>query len=218
MVHGGGGARSGKSTVINAFAKWVHFILQKPGDDPDCPYIVISAFTGSAACNVNGQTLHSICSFNFGNEFLTLSEKRDEKRKLFQYLEVFIIDEISLVDADMLYKIDLRLKEVKQNENPYGGVAIFCFGDLLQIKPVKGRYIFQEPKCPDFKLAHAVKSHWDQFQIVNLEENHRKGNDKTYADILNRIRIGEQTEEDIETLDKRVRTKNNPELKDSDAL
>ena len=101
MVHGGAG--SGKSTVINALAKWVHYILQKPGDDPDCPYIIVSAFTGSAASNVNGQTLHSICSFNFGNDFLSLSDKkRDEKRKLFKNLEVFIIDEISLVDADML--------------------------------------------------------------------------------------------------------------------
>ena len=46
----------------------------------------------------------------------------------------------------MLYKIDLRLKEFKQNEDPFGGVALFCFGDMLQIKPVKGKYIFEEPK------------------------------------------------------------------------
>jgi hypothetical protein len=46
MVHGGAG--SGKSTVIQALAKWVQYILQLPGDDPDCPYIVISAFTGAA--------------------------------------------------------------------------------------------------------------------------------------------------------------------------
>ena len=86
MVHGGAG--SGKSTVINVLAKWVHHILQRPGDDPDCPYIVISAFTGSAACNVNGQTLHSVFSFNFGSEFLTLSDKiREEKRKMFKNLQ-----------------------------------------------------------------------------------------------------------------------------------
>ena len=84
-----------------------------------------------------------------------------------------VIDEISLVDADMLYRIDLRLKEVKQNSSLFGGVALFCFGDLLQLKPVKGRYIFQDPKCEDFKLANAVKSHWENFQIINLEENHR---------------------------------------------
>ena len=158
MVHGGAG--SGKSTVISVLAKWVHHILQRPGEDPDCPYVVISAFTGSAASNVNGQTLHSLFSFNFGSQFMTLSDKiRDVKRKLFKNLQVLIIDEISLVDSDMMYKIDLRLKEVKQNENPFGGVALFCFGDLLQIKPVKGRYIFEEPKGIDYKQAFAVNPH-----------------------------------------------------------
>ena len=93
MVHGGAG--SGKSTVISVLARWCHHILQKPGDDPDCPYIVISAFTGSAACNVNGQTLHSLFSFNFGSEFITLSEKiREEKRKNLRNLHLLIIDEI----------------------------------------------------------------------------------------------------------------------------
>ena len=145
---------------------------------------MISAFTGSAACNVNGQTLHNVFSFKFGSKFLTLSDKiRDEKRKLFKNLQVLIIDEISLVDADMLYKIDLRLKEVKQNEHPFGRLAVFCFGDLLQIKPVKGRYIYEEPKGVDFKLVFAVNPHWKNFRIVNLEENHRQGSDKTYADV-----------------------------------
>jgi ATP-dependent exoDNAse (exonuclease V) alpha subunit len=53
---------------------------------------------------------------------------------------------------------------------------------------------------------------------VNLEENHRQGNDKTYAEILNRIRTGEQTEEDILQIEKRVRPKNHPDLKDKDAI
>ena len=110
------------------------------------------------------------------------------------------------------------MKEVKQNENPFGGVALFCFGDLLQIKPVKGRYIFEEPKSADFKLAFAVNPHWEKFRIVNLEENHRQGSDKTYADVLNRICVGEQTDEDMEKLQKRVRPKNHADLKDPDSL
>ena len=94
---------------------------------------------------------------------------RDLKRQNFRQLQFLIIDEISLVDADMLYKIDLRLKEIKQNDKLFGGVALFFFGDLLQIKPVKGRYIFQDPKSEDFKLANAVMPHWKNFQIINLE-------------------------------------------------
>ena len=112
----------------------------------------------------------------------------------------------------MLYKIDLRHKEVKQNERLFGGAAIFCFWDLLQIKPVKGRYVFEEPKGEDFK------PHWKSFKIVNLEENHRQGTDKSYAEILNRIRIGTQTIEDIKILEKRVRPKNHPDLKEENAI
>ena len=217
MVHGGAG--SGKSTVIGKLAKWIHYILQRPGDDPDCPYVVISAFTGAAACNVNGHTLHSLFSFNFGNEFMTLSDKaREQKRKMFKNLEILVIDEISLVDSDMLYKIDLRLKEVKQNEKLFGGVALFCFGDLLQIKPVKGRYIFDEPKSEAFKIANVVQPHWNKFKIVNLEENHRQGNDKSYADMLNRIRTGDQTDNDIGQLADRVRPMLHADLKDPDGL
>ena len=102
--------------------------------------------------------------------------------------------------------------------NLFGGIALFCFGDLLQIKPVKGRYIFQEPKSEDFKLANAVKPHWKNFRIVNLEENHRQGDDKSYADLLNRIKTGKQTDNDIQELHKRVREKGHADLKDEDAL
>ena len=95
---------------------------------------------------------------------------------------------------------------------------MFCFGDLLQIKPVKGRYIFEEPKGIDYKLAFAVNPHWEKVRIVNLEENHRQGSDKNYADVLNRIRVGEQTDEDMEILQKRVRPKNHEDLKDPDSI
>ena len=137
---------------------------------------------------------------------------------MFKNLSILIIDEISLVDADLLYKIDLRLKEVKQNDQPFGGVALLCFGDLLQIKPVKGRYIFDDPKCIEFQLASCIKSHWQNMQIVNLEVNHRQGDDKIYAEILNRIRVGSHTEDDMKNLRERVRPKNHKDLKDKNAL
>ena len=68
------------------------------------------------------------------------------KRTMFSNLSILIIDEISLVDADLLYKIDLRLREITQKEVPFGNIAIFAFGDIMQIKPVRGRYIFEKPK------------------------------------------------------------------------
>ena len=106
MIHGGAG--TGKSTLINVMTQNVQHILVRDGDDLDCPYILLSAFTGTAAANIEGQTLHTLFSFNFGAGFMSLSDKmRDEKRNLYKNLKLLIIDEISLVDADMLYKLDL---------------------------------------------------------------------------------------------------------------
>jgi hypothetical protein len=56
-------------------------IIRSPGDNPDHPYIIKAAFTGTAAANIKGQTLYSAFSISFGNEFVSLSDKaRDERR------------------------------------------------------------------------------------------------------------------------------------------
>ena len=69
MVHGGAG--SGKSTLINVISQYVHQLMMREGDDPDCPYILLSAFTGAAASNIEGQTLQTLFSFNFGAGFMS---------------------------------------------------------------------------------------------------------------------------------------------------
>ena len=127
--------------------------MLREGDDLDCPYVLLSAYTGTAAANIDGQTLHTLFSFNFGSGFMSLSDKqRDEKRNLFKNLKMLIIDEISLVDADMFYKIDMRLREITQIGMPFGNVAIFVLGDLMQMRPISGRFIFQDPRNNQFQL------------------------------------------------------------------
>ena len=110
------------------------------------------------------------------------------------------MDEISLVDADMLYKIDLRLREITQKDVPLGNVAIFVLGDLMQMCPISGRFIFLSPINSQFFLTSKMDPLWKKFDVINIEINHRQEEDKNYANMLNRIRIGEQTEEDIEEL------------------
>ena len=84
-----------------------------PGDDPDCPYIMLCAPTGSAAVNINGSTLHSAFGFTFGNEHYSLPDKtRNTKRNLYRNLKFLVIDEISMVKADQLYQLDLRSREI----------------------------------------------------------------------------------------------------------
>ena len=142
MVHGGAGA--GKTHVIESLSEWIQIILQKSGDDIDSPYVVKTAFTGAAASLIEGMTLHSAFGFDFGNKHYSLSDKvRDARKKILKNLKVVIIDEISMVKADMLYQLDLRLQEIKEKIGvPFGGVSIFCFGDIMQLQPVCGKFVF----------------------------------------------------------------------------
>ena len=128
-----GGAGTGKSTVIDAMSQLVEKILRSSGDNPSHPYIIKAAFTGTAAANIMGQTMHSAFCFNFGNQYLTLGDKsRDLRRTALENLAMVIIDEYSMIKADMLYQLDLRLRELKQNQvSPFGGVSVFFFGDIL---------------------------------------------------------------------------------------
>ena len=209
-----GGAGTGKSTVIDVLSQQMEKVLRTSGDNPDHPYIIKAAFTGTAAANIKGQTLHSAFSFSFGNEFFSLSDKaRDEKRNQLENLLVVIIDEFSFIKADMLYLLDMRLREVKQVPDAvFGGVSVFLFGDILQLRPVCAGYIFEDPISERFQLVALICSLWKLFKVVILKTNHRQGEDKQYADILNRIRTGEFTNEDIEMLETRVRAVNHPDI------
>ena len=85
----------------------------------------------------------------------------------------------------------------------------------MQLKPCLGRYIFAEPINADFKLQFHLGTHWKSYEVITLEENHRQEDDKDYADMLNRFRIGEQTVEDMERLETRVRPINHSDLKEA---
>ena len=92
----------------------------------------------------------------------TLAELRENLSEL----KIIIIDEMSLVHADLFYKIDARLKEIFKKQNPpvpFGGISVILVGDLLQIPPVKGgdgkgkiNYIFSSPKHPKNINAYNV--------------------------------------------------------------
>jgi hypothetical protein len=109
-----------------------------------------------------------------------------------------------MVKADMLYQLNLRLQEIKQNPSIFGGVSVILLGDLMQIQPVRAKWIFQEPQSDTFKDSYNSQNLWEQFTVIELNKNHRQGADGQYADLLNRIRFGYQTSEDLATLNDRV--------------
>ena len=91
--------------------------FRRAGDDPEQPYILKGAFTGAAACQIQGQTLTSLFNLGFGNKVTAMPDSlRDKKREELLNLKLLIIDEYSMVKSDMLYQIDSKLKEIKINQ------------------------------------------------------------------------------------------------------
>ena len=146
---------TGKSTVIRAMSLWSESILLKQGDHPHKPRVLLLAPTGKAAsligkftfdntiiyCKIvnsiiflGGITLHSAFDFKFGNEHVPLNDKKlAEFRNNLSDLKLIIIDEMSLLNADMLYRIHLRLCEIFQSKEMFANISIIAVGDLLQV-------------------------------------------------------------------------------------
>jgi ATP-dependent DNA helicase PIF1 len=118
-----GRAGTGKSTLLHLF---------KNTTRKKC---VVLAPTGVAALNVGGQTIHSF--FGFPAKFIGPEDiKKRKDTRLYRQMEVLIIDEISMVRADMIDNIDRFLRINRDNFSPFGGVQVIFFGDLFQLPPV----------------------------------------------------------------------------------
>ena len=90
-----------------------------------------------------------------------------------------------------------------------------AFGDIFQLKPVCGRYIFVMPTNKAYHMSYTLANLWELLEVINLETNHRQGEDGDFADLLNRIRVlpkGEMSPEDVATLQERVRPKDHKDL------
>ena len=98
---------------------------------------------------------------------------------------------------------------------PFGGCTVIFFGDPLQLRPVRGSFPWEEPKDPKHVKAHTLGSTWEMFSPVVLRTNHRQGKDLEYSQILERIRVGEVDDNDVDELEKRVFSRNNPTIEDT---
>lgn len=105
----------------------------------------------------------------------------------------------------MLYKMDAKLKEIfhLNKKIPFGGIGVMLVGDLLQIPPVTGSYIFSEPKMPKNKVSFEIENIWECFEPWILKHNHRQGAEGQWATILNRFREGIVLEADLNILQER---------------
>merc|ERR1712130_480299 len=101
-------------------------------------------------------------------------KKLAELRESLSELKLLVIDEVSLISSDMMYKLDKRLREIflERKKIPFGGIGIILVGDLLQLPPVKGGFIFTIPKDKKYQEAYKLRDLWKSFEPWILEHNH----------------------------------------------
>ena len=206
-----GKAGTGKST----FLKYVCAHTRKK-------YVVLAP-TGIAAVNVGGQTLHSFFKLPFkpvvpdDPEFMPRNRKSrlkygGDKVKLLRELELIIIDEISMVRADIIDFVDRILRVYTGNpREPFGGKQLLLVGDIFQLEPVVtadmrdilGRFYRQNY----FFNAHA----FEELKIVPIElRKVYRQNDEGFIAMLDRVRVGRPAREDISCLNGRLAPRESP--------
>ncbi len=188
-----GRAGTGKSTFISLLKQRLK------------NYAVVAP-TGVAALNVGGQTIHSF--FKFPPRPIELSSIRPVRNRIaYQSLKTLIIDEISMVRADMLDAIDTFLRHNGPKlDTPFGGVQVIVVGDLYQLPPIVATeeeqiFIENEYKSPFFFRAKCFSV--VGFKTVEFTQVFRQ-NDEQFVSILNRIREGQDLRQSLEVLQSRV--------------
>lgn len=173
---------AGKTYTINTYIQY----LRAHGIEP-----AITASTGIAATHLHGQTIHSWAGIGILRE---LSPYDLEKIASVEYLnkrirktQVLIIDEVSMLDAKTLDAVDAVCREIRQREEPFGGMQIIFVGDFFQLPPIakgmQAQFAFES-------------SAWIKASplICYLSEQHRQTDDATYLELLTAIRKGVYTE------------------------
>ena len=124
-------------------------------------------------------------------------------------VKLIFLDEISMVGNTMFtVQIDNRLKDVKGSALPYGGVSIIAIGDLFQLQPVMDSYIFKDMDNSEYNIL--AQNLWQEhFQMFELQEIMRQRESKEFADMLNRLREGKHSKEDIIKFKERLIQSNN---------
>lgn len=181
-----GRAGTGKSTLLNHLS-W-----------NTSKQIVICAPTGVAALNVGGQTIHSLFRLPIGVIADRRIEQNADVRKLLNTIETLVIDEVSMVNADLLDAIDRALRQARQRPlEAFGGVQVVLFGDPYQLAPVPGdaderAYFADQYRSMWFFDAKV----WDEadLRIFELNTIHRQ-HEEEFKAMLNAVRHGAVTAE-----------------------
>ena len=217
-----GKAGTGKTTLLREIIQTTH------------KKTVVVAPTGIAALNASGVTIHSLFQLPFGaflptdatpalSSLVNYETKATlarhfrmnaSKKAVLQSLELLVIDEVSMLRADLLDAIDFTLQSIRKNPNPFGGVQVLFIGDLFQLPPVvkdqewqllrqfyRGKFFF-----------HSLVTQRQPPLYIELPKIFRQS-DSVFIKILNQLRNNELHREDLQMLQRYVQPqfKANPE-------
>lgn len=189
-----GKAGTGKSTLL----KYLRATTKKN--------VVVLAPTGLSAINVGGQTIHSF--FKLPPKLIKTEDIRSSRNAtLYQKLDAVIIDEVSMVRADLMDGIDysLRINRRKKNE-PFGGTQMIFIGDLFQLPPiVKGKELedFFNNEYGGHYFYYSKAFRGNSIRCVDLKKNYRQS-DIDFINLLNSVRENSLTDDLLRTLNSRV--------------
>lgn len=178
---------------------------------------VIVAPTGIAAINAGGATMHSFFRLPLdpyipktdANGIIPSSKFNSdpEYKKAICKLKTIIIDEISMVRADTLDRISDILQQIRKNDEPFGGVRLIMFGDLNQLPPVitsnESELFYEYYDSPYFFSSYSIRK--SGFEVVEFNKVFRQS-DPVFVDLLNNIRLGHMTDDDVKLLNSRYIT------------
>lgn len=194
-----GKAGTGKSTLLEKYIEETN------------KSIAVLAPTGVAAINIGGETIHSFFGFKTDVTEKDAIKLGHQKRnnKLFRALEVVIIDEVSMLRADLLDFINLFLQQARESKLPFGGVMIIFVGDLFQLPPVVGRdeqeYFRIKYRSPYFFSSNVFKELItdESIDFIVLNKIYRQ-KDSEFKKILNSIRENKIDFEVLKKLNQRA--------------
>lgn len=185
-----GRAGTGKTTLLKYFAEHTH------------QRCVLCAPTGIAALNLGGQTLHSFFRLK-PTEIISPSQLRKLPAKTAENFDTLIIDEASMLRADLLDAIDVVLRKSCEPLQPFGGKKVILCGDLWQLPPVLEEdnpdflsYFNMIYRSPYFFDALCIKSL--PLSVYELQHIFRQDGDSEFADLLNKIRNGQITQQELD--------------------
>ena len=209
-----GKAGTGKTTLLREIIATTH------------KNTVVVAPTGIAALNAGGVTIHSMFQLPFGGfipdnsapqftgtvKFETKATLRrhfmmsGQKRAVIKNMELLIIDEVSMLRADLLDAIDFMMQTVRKKSSPFGGVQILFIGDLLQLPPIirdeEWRTLRNYYKGKFFFHAHVIQLFPPLY--IELSKIYRQ-TDEQFISVLNNLRNNHITKDDIQVLNQFVK-------------